>query len=156
MGARRSASIGGIAAVIGSSLLFDGATAAADDQVLVKDGSDPRLTACTDTGRVVRQAPMRNTYNGHAQGTVYLYYSTSCRTVWAKLVTGAPGCVPGDDWCGSARVHRNSDGAELVCYTPRGASSCVTGQLNDAGVTSYAEADYTNGPWNYYGKTGSY
>lgn len=150
--ARRFASLGGAAAIVGSSLLFDGAVANAAPY----DGTDPGATGCSNTARVARSAPIRNRYNGHAQGTVYLMYSTACRTVWAKMVTGAPGCVPGDDWCGSATVHRNSDGRELICYTPAGRSSCSTRQLNDAGVTSFAEAEYTNGPWNYYGKTASY
>ncbi|HET8641569.1 MAG TPA: DUF2690 domain-containing protein [Pseudonocardiaceae bacterium] len=149
---RRFASLGGAAAVVGSSLLFDGAVANA----LPYDNTDPGATGCANTGRVVRSAPMRNRYNGDPQGTVYLFYSSGCRTVWAKMSTGAPGCVPGADWCGSATVHRNSDGYELRCYTPSGRSSCSTRQLNDANVTSFAEAQFDNGPWSYYGKTGSY
>lgn len=152
---RKAVSIGGAAAVVGSSLLFDGAMATAAPAAVL-DGSDPTVTACSDTARVARSAPLRNRYNGHRQGTVYLMYSTSCRTVWAKMVTGAPGCRPGDDFCGQATVHRNSDGRELHCWTPAGRNSCTTGQLNDANVTSFAEAEYTNGPWNYYGKTASY
>jgi hypothetical protein len=149
---RQASSIGGVAAVIGASLLFDGSTAQA--QPTSYDGMS--AAACGDV-IVARSAPMANRADsGQRQGTVYLMYSRQCRTVWAKIDTGAPGCVPGDDWCGSATVHRNSDGAELTCFTPRGSSTCSTGMLNDAGVTSFAEAGYDNGPWSYYGKTASF
>ena len=149
---RRLGSAGGAAAVVGASLLFDGAVANAAPY----DGTDPVATGCSNTARVARSAPLRNTYTGTARGTVYLMYSSACRTVWAKMDTGQPGCIPAADYCGSATVHRNSDGAEITCYTPRGRSSCSTRQLNDANVTSYAEAEYTAGSWNYYGKTASY
>ncbi|HEV8559295.1 MAG TPA: DUF2690 domain-containing protein [Actinophytocola sp.] len=151
---RRTASVTGSAAIVGASLLFDGSVA----QAAPYDGTDPQATGCSNTGRVVRQAPLANEFGGQ-QGTVYLYYSTACRTVWAKVVTGLPECIPGLppalSYCAAAFVHRNSDGAQLRCDTPAGASSCYTRQLNDANVTSFAKAvlEYGTG---YSGVTGSY
>ncbi|MCF2527051.1 DUF2690 domain-containing protein [Yinghuangia soli] len=122
------------------------------------DGTDPGSyvngVKCADTGSPVRSAPL--TSPGGSSGTVYLYYSTACRTTWAKIVTGAPACQPGVDYCGSATVHRNSDGKEMTCNIPTGKSACYTKQVNDANVTSYATAHYDNGPWTFYGTTGSY
>jgi hypothetical protein len=149
---RRLASVGGAAAVVGSSLLFDGSVANAAPY----DNTNPQTTGCANTARVAKSAPMRNSYTGEYRGTVYLMYSSACRTVWAKLDTASPGCQPGIDYCGRAIVHRNSDGRELICYTQPGRNSCSTYQLNDANVTSYAKAQYDSGPFSYYGKTASY
>lgn len=122
------------------------------------DGTDPagyvNGVRCADTGSAKRTAAM--TSPGGVRGTMYLYYSSACRTTWAKVVTDSPPCQPGVDYCGSATVHRNSDGKEMTCHIPSGQSSCYTKQVNDANVTSYAYGHFDNGPWTYYGTTGSY
>jgi hypothetical protein len=153
---RRTASATGSAALVGASLLFDGSVA----QAAPLDNTDPIATGCNNTGQLVRSAPLANT-SGAQQGRVFLYYSTACRTVWAKVVTDLPGdCITGlpggASWCASAFIHRDSDNRQLQCTTPTGTRSCYTRQLNDAGVTSFAKAvlDYFGGP--YSGRTGSF
>ncbi len=149
---RTAASVGGSAAIIGASLLFDGSVA----QAAPFDGTDPIATGCSNTARVARQADLVNGVTGAHHGTVQLYYSSACRTVWAKVITDEPGCQPGIDFCGDAVVHRLSDGAELRCITPAGSSSCYTRQLNDANVTSLAAATADSGPYTYFGKTAAF
>lgn len=122
------------------------------------DGTDPGSyvngVRCADTGSVKRSAALSSPVG--QSGAVYLYYSSACRTTWAKIATSAPGCQPGVDYCGSATVHRNSDGKEMTCHIQPGQSSCYTKQVNDANVTSYAYGHYDNGAWTYSGQTGSY
>lgn len=155
----RKAALGGAAILAVPSALSSGGAYAATAATGSAMGPTSDLSAqdCAADRRVVREAPMHNRNgSGHRQGMVYLLYSPSCRTVWAKVDTQAGPCVPGDDLCGKATLHRNSDNAELVCHIPRGATSCITGMLNDANVTSYAEGEFDYGPWGYYGKTASY
>lgn len=82
-------------------------------------------------------------------GTVSLFFSPSCRTVWAKLSNVqysqcAPGGTPSFDFY----VHRTSDNAESEGC----AEGTVTQMLYDAGTTSYA---YVNRGGTIY-KTKSY
>jgi hypothetical protein len=117
------------------------------------DNTDPEATGCARTARTIDR---RDIGGGYA--LLELRYSSGCRTTWARVtLTSGLRCVPGDDHCATAFIRRNSDGYARVCGTPGGVrTSCYTRQVNDAGVTSFAEASYDNGPNSYYARTISY
>ena len=151
---RRTASATGSAALVGASLLFDGAVAQAGPEL---DNTDPIATGCSNTGRVVEHEPLRNTNgNGQVQGTIYLFYSSACRTVWAKIVTDGPNCQSNGVWCGNAYVIRDRDGRVLGRPTPVGGTTAYTKQLNDIDVTSYALGNLTTQSSGYFNKTESF
>jgi hypothetical protein len=106
------------------------------------DGTDPIQTGCIATARTIDTE-----YLNGPSVTLTLRYSTRCRTVWALVdIDNGNNCVPGDIFCATASIIRNSDGSRLTCHTPAGVgTSCYTRQLNDAGVTSYAYGCYDTG-----------
>jgi hypothetical protein len=134
-----------------SSLVAAGPAAAA-----TYDGTDPSATGCASSGSTVESK-----YGKTAVGTtivfVELRYSSSCRTTWARVTTvGLPGCKPGVDFCGLAIVRRNSDGKQYTCEIPKGGVGCYTKQVNDAGVTSFAQGSADDGAYSATAKTNSY
>jgi hypothetical protein len=106
-------------------------------------------------GTTVKSSAMH--FGAATQGLVELRYDACTRYAWARVTTyEAGGCVPGDNGCGQATVHRNSDGAEQTCNIPPAGTSCSTATVNDANVTSYAKAWFDAGAGTYTGQTASY
>lgn len=93
------------------------------------DGRDPTATGCVNDARTIDSRAV----GGGA--TIYLRYSPSCRTVWARI-TGAATRTP-DRAGGSALIYREQDGAGIRCHTGSG-HACSTNMLYDAGFTSHA------------------
>lgn len=114
------------------------------------DGTDPAATGCASTARTI---DARNLNGGNAR--IELRYSSGCRTAWARItLQNGMRCVPGADRCGLAQIVRNSDGQRYGCSTPAGTNtSCYTRQVNDSGVTSFAEGWLDNGAHSYYDRT---
>jgi hypothetical protein len=86
-----------------------------------------------------------------------LRYSTACRTVWARL-TVHPNALIKDPQCW---VVRNSDGKNnggivKISYPDDGSVVVFSEMLNDAGVTSYAAADWTTSEGHHTAHTASY
>ena len=97
------------------------------------DGTDPDATGCSADAITARSHYID--YDGRRFGQVQLRYSPTCKTAWARIVSMLPsGCVPSQQNCGGATIHRNSDGREYSCTTPSGATQCYTRQVNDNGV----------------------
>jgi hypothetical protein len=148
---RRVASVAAVV-VTGLSLLAIASPASA----AAYDGTDPIATGCATGATTVRKA-YGTLPGGGTIVEVELRYSSRCRTSWARLTTiGIPACRPGDDYCGYANVHRNSDGREYACWTPGGGHGCYTAQVNDSGVTSYAYGEADDGAQSASATTGSY
>jgi hypothetical protein len=149
--------IGVVAASAGLLVLgagvADAAPAAAS--VLAVDGSDPIATGCA-TGAITARSDYGD-IGGNIRVFVELRYSPKCKTAWARITTkNIPNCVPGQDYCGSVSVVRNSDGRSYECGTPGGTHSCYTAQVNDNGVTSYATGYVDFGGRTAFATTGSY
>jgi hypothetical protein len=68
--------------------------------------------------------------NGNETRTVYLWYSTTTRCVWAVEVHGQPG--------DSVWVYNENTGAQSTAYIANGNSSATTGEISDAGTKSHA------------------
>lgn len=138
---------------LGAAALFNAVTTPAN--AALYDNTNPSTTGCSGSAITARQAGLNNASGNF--GLIDLRYSTSCRTAWARVTsTYGIACVPGDDGCGGAWVHRNSDGLQLQCTTPGGTKTCYSNQVNDAGVTSYAHGWVDTGPNTAYGTTSSY
>jgi hypothetical protein len=119
------------------------------------DGTDPDATGCSADAITAKSHYID--YNGRRYGQIQLRYSPTCKTAWGRIVSMLPtGCVPGDKNCGDAIIHRNSDGREYRCVIPSGARQCYTRQVNDNGVTSYAEGSLDDGVNWRSERTGSY
>lgn len=119
------------------------------------DGQFPDTTPCAASAKTVSQATI---YNGNAViGYVQLRYSTTCRTVWGKVIAYYNQGV-GE----RADVTRAHPGGHEACTWTQYSSSdkgyvCFTRMLYDAGT--YSEA-YGQAP-NWYGgfadaSTGTY
>lgn len=118
------------------------------------DNTNPN-SGCSSSAFTAKSAGLNNSSGNY--GIIELRYSSTCRTVWARVTsTYGVACVPGDDGCADAEVHRNSDNRKLYCTSLPGTKTCYTYQLNDAGVTSHAHGHVTTGPLDAYGTTGSY
>jgi hypothetical protein len=100
-------------------------------QYVTWDDTDPTLTGCSAPQQL--RPPMdRSPANLPDGGILALRYSYGCRTVWAELSGGVPGST-------TAVVQRSSDGRRQLC-TADARGDCTTRQLDDADVTSCAEA----------------
>ncbi|HEX8002683.1 MAG TPA: DUF2690 domain-containing protein [Mycobacteriales bacterium] len=111
------------------------------------DGSNPVTTGCNATAITAESIVIRNGA-GTALAEVLLRYSTSCRTAWTTVNGFLGSCQSNGNNCLYARVHRNSDNAELTNQSNVGSTSVFTAQLNDANVTSYAHGCiYYNQAW---------
>jgi hypothetical protein len=100
-------------------------------QYVTWDDTDPTLTGCSSPQQL--HPPMdRLLANLPDGGGVALRYSYGCRTVWADLTGGKPDST-------TAIVRRSSDGRGQAC-TADAHGNCTTLQLDDADVTSCAEA----------------
>jgi Protein of unknown function (DUF2690) len=101
----------------------------------------PSGTVCSQGARQQETAYLGN------DGRVVLWYSPTCRSVWAQIYSDYTHTVGagGNRWAGSATVHRNvdrlgrPDGKEYSCAIALGAMSCRTLMLWDADMTSYAK-----------------
>lgn len=104
------------------------------------DGQDPNSTGCARTASTPRSASIFRQGNrtiDNRIGYIELRYSSSCRTVWGRVVIFTE---PTSDF---VEVIRNSDGAVEGCYDAFWQDSlhgysCYTPMLNDRNVTSYA------------------
>jgi hypothetical protein len=108
------------------------------------DNTHPIQTGCSSTARTIDTE-----YLNGPNVTLQLRYSTSCRTVWARVTIHSDNgnrCAPGNIFCATATITRNHDQVSLSCETPAGYhTSCYTNQLSDAGVTSHAFGCYDTG-----------
>jgi len=122
-------------ATVGTAVLVPGTAFAA-----TYDGADPNTTHCANTASTKRSATIYrqgNRTNDNIIGRIELRYSSSCRTVWGRVV------IFTDSASDYVEVVRNSDGAVQGCYdafwqSSLGGYSCYTPMLNDRNVTSYA------------------
>lgn len=105
------------------------------------DGQSPYSTGCINGSEIPYDLPLTNSI-GQSAGRVRLWYSPTCRTVWATIYNAPSPDGTGEGW---ADIHRNSDNHRFTCYIPQGSSSCWTYMLYDGGVTSHAHAEYTPG-----------
>lgn len=105
------------------------------------DGQSPYSTGCINGSEIPYDLPLTNSI-GQSAGRVRLWYSPTCRTVWATIYDAPSPDGTGEGW---ADIHRNSDNHRFTCYIPQGSSSCWTYMLYDGGVTSHAHAEYTPG-----------
>lgn len=139
------------------ALAVSGAVAlAAPTATIALQATPAHAAGCTTSdGQQVRSAALRSPYSSGSSGTVYLYYSASSHCAWGVVVSTAPPCVPGNDFCGGAQVNR-SDGAYASCSIPAGGNKCVTAPIYDHPYTSYATGWVDNGPFTFMGATGSY
>lgn len=110
------------------------------------DGLGPYATGCVNGSYVAESATLGD------GAKLYLYYSPSCRTVWA----GIEGSVATTNNAGAAAaVHRPADGGREYCS---GGSSghCHTAMLYDGGFLSYAHGTDDPGYQTYSASTSSY
>lgn len=119
------------------------------------DGQWPDQTGCAATASTPRGVTI---YDGIISiGRIELRYSSSCRTVWARIISWQHGGV-GE----FAQIFRNSDGAQWSCSSyvwssALNGNSCYTRMLYDGGVTSYAYGASPNQSGRlFFGKTQSY
>lgn len=120
------------------------------------DGVNPRSSSCWNDRRFVQSTHLRYAGSGgFAPPIIYLYYSPSCRTTWARL-TGGTIPEPGNSSGGYAIIHRNSDGREFRCSVVDATGECITPMVNDANVTSYAFGFEDAGAWTAWGRTASF
>jgi hypothetical protein len=122
------------------------------------DGQDPRTSGCANGAYVAKSATDRyysSMYGQTVSVQANLWYSPTCRTVWAVV----DNTVPGQYWSGmGCNVWRNSDGKRYGCSRQSGTNEMYSMMLNDKDVTSYATAwSYIgNDPHEMYARTGSF
>jgi hypothetical protein len=119
------------------------------------DGQDPRATGCRNGSYVAKSKTDRytSTYGNKVWVQANLWYSPSCRTVWAVVNTNVT------NWSGlGCNVWRNSDNKRMGCAASSGTQERYSMMLNDANVTSYATGwGYDgNDPHQMYARTDSY
>lgn len=115
-------------------------------QAAAYDGQDPIASGCANTATTAESAAF--VYHGNVVGHIELRYSSSCRTVWARITSSTSN--------GIGNVWRQSDSQNFACggQSPGSlawsatvsAYSCYTPMLNDANVVSFAfgEIQFTN------------
>lgn len=140
--------------VMGSMVLLS-APASAVTGTTASDLAKSALDRPSSCGNFAARTAYVTTPSGNT-GLIQVSYSSCTRNVWAYLLSYAPPCRPGVDYCGGALIHRNSDGAERSCGLPAGGTSCNSDQLSDANVTSYAYGEIDNGPFNGTGRTANW
>lgn len=117
------------------------------------DGVAPQGSTCYASRALVRQTNIY--YLGTRVGDIELWYSSSCRTTWARVLSVQP--VQADrDYAGSAHVIRDTDGRQYSCNAPIGGTYCLTNMVNDANVTSHAKGEILYGGSVNSGVTTSY
>jgi hypothetical protein len=116
------------------------------------DDVDPWATTCADD----RDAKRTATLSSDPAIRVYLYYSPSCRTVWASIMYWGS-AQPGTCY---VKVQRNSDNRALYDGVAKDPFVTVwvgeTNMLYDADVTSYAWGYCEVNGRTYRGGTSSY
>lgn len=130
------------------------------------DGQSPVKKGCNKTGVVKKSKKI--SYKG-TTGTVYLMYSTSCKTAWSFVKLNKPFSKKG--YFVSARIFRNNDRKMYYCSNKGGngdievgQSSCYSAMVYDKNPnTAYAlGVIYATGREGtppvavYNAKTGSY
>jgi Protein of unknown function (DUF2690) len=156
---RLTVTIAALSIAVSGVLAIEGSPASAASY----DGTDPYQTGCASGAYPVSYSHLWFNFGNSPLGArdanalIQLFYSPSCRTVWAVL-TGALYAPPAPSNSGGyANIISNFDFQSYSC-TANFNGDCYTAQLNDAGVTSYAQASDTlgdNGPM-YFGQTRSY
>jgi hypothetical protein len=121
------------------------ATAATGDYYY--DGKGPYETGCINGSHIARTAKLGDGAN------LYLYYSPSCRTVWAGIDHASARTQ--DNAGAAAAVHRSADGGREICSAGR-STSCHTAMLYDGGFSSYAHGTDDPGFQIFAANTGSY
>lgn len=131
----------GLLALTSGVLVAQPASAALGDWYY--DGRDPTATGCVNDARTIDSKAV----GGGA--TIYLRYSPSCRTTWARITGAATRTA--DRAGGSALIYREQDGAGIRCYTGSG-TACSTNMVYDGGFTSHATGTNDVG-WTIYRAT---
>lgn len=122
-------------------------------QAATYDGQDPLATGCSSSALTMESAPVYR-IDGTQTGTIELRYSTSCKTVWARLVSYYSQ--------GFATASRDQDGATYSCTSLTWSSSlnaysCYSRMLNDYGMSSYAYGQNLGlGGWSQLARTASF
>jgi hypothetical protein len=107
------------------------------------DGQNPYGSGCFNSGgEVIYNVQLTDGLGQGVGAYVRLWYSTTCRTVWASMYN-APYSSGGGQ--GDADIHRNSDNHRFDCTVPLNESSCYTAMLYDGGTTSHAHATFNSG-----------
>src|SRR5262245_48630938 len=84
------------------------------EQALAWDGAAPWNTSCWNDRRFVQSTHLLNNGNGQFMNPIiYLYYSSSCRTTWARITGGTVADTESSG--GYAQIIRNSDGLTYTC-----------------------------------------
>ncbi|MGA5821540.1 DUF2690 domain-containing protein [Kitasatospora sp. NPDC094028] len=142
MSKRTAASIGSLALALGALVAGTGTATAQPVRTSCYAAScnhlNPYNTYCSSDGRAVYSA------HNEQQHVVYLYYSPSCRAVWAEAWGPA-----GD----TIRVERAGD-PSLYSRDVTDGSHSWTGMINDAGYTAHAMIDEQG--TNIWGQTADY
>ncbi len=117
------------------------------------DGLDPIRSGCAGSAITAEIAGLVSSDGGISNGVIELRYSTVCRTVWARVITGFQH--------GYALVHRNSGGSEfcgtaLTWSQSLYAYTCYTPMLDDSNMTSYAAGADFSASGTETGQTASY
>lgn len=106
------------------------------------DGQNPYGSGCFNSSEIIYNVQLTDGLGQGVGAYVRLWYSTTCRTVWASMYN-APYTSGGGQ--GDADIHRNSDNHRFDCQVPLNESSCYTAMLYDGGTTSHAHATYNSG-----------
>ncbi|WP_051272182.1 DUF2690 domain-containing protein [Shimazuella kribbensis] len=132
------------------------------------DGKNPYATGCssTEVTKYSKSFSYQYTYGKYISGTVYLKFSTSCKTAWSYVKINS--ALPSGYFI-DGTVTRNTDGKFYRCEDGGngailpGQTSCYSGMVYDLDPnTAYASATiYKVDDWDGYvvyqsGKTASY
>jgi Protein of unknown function (DUF2690) len=106
------------------------------------DGQNPYGSGCFTGSEIEYNTELVDPLGQPVGAYVRLWYSPTCRTVWATIYDAPSPDGTGEGW---ADIHRNSDNDRFTCEIPQNASSCYTLMLYDGGVTSHAHGEWTPG-----------
>jgi hypothetical protein len=109
-------------------------------------------TYCVDDAEIIYSVNIIDSTTGTVVGNLQLKYSPSCRTTWARVVSGL-------GYGSEAEIISNSKAnLWLTCNGSDGVGvGCNTDMIDDADMTSYASGDvYDAYGTDYHQNTGSY
>ncbi|MFC0505239.1 DUF2690 domain-containing protein [Micromonospora costi] len=122
------------------------------------DGKDAAAYGCGSTITALEKPIIATTY---VTGKIELRYSQTCRTVWARIQIWKADYEKGAISWAKAQVIRTSDNKVMGCTNlawsnVTGSYTCYTPMLNDAGLTSFANAQVYYYNAHLYAETGLY
>jgi hypothetical protein len=126
-----------IVSIAGLGMLAQGTASAATGKPLAAAGSsaladhsikfEPAVACSYASGVREKSASWKN---GNETRTVYLWWSSTTRCVWAVEVHGQPG--------DAVYVYNKDTGAQATTYIQSGQSSATTGEISDLNTKSHA------------------